>query len=96
MIVQCHLDKVKLIAVALSQNKKSVASLAQLSGTNGLMAKEIQTLESMFMQLVISERGGLLASIETKSTFVEEIKAKKLEGGDLHELRKKNSIGKCQ
>ncbi|WMV32330.1 hypothetical protein MTR67_025715 [Solanum verrucosum] len=54
-------------------------SLACLSVTNRPLAKEIQTWESKFMQLSISERGGVLASIEVRATFIEEIKAKQFE-----------------
>ena len=48
------------------------------------------------MQLGISENGGLLASIEAKSMFIEEIKANQFEDRDLNELRKMIAIGKSQ
>ena len=50
-------------------------SLAFLSGTKRHFAKEIEALNSKFMQLVISDRGELLASIKAKSMFIEKIKA---------------------
>ena len=71
-------------------------SLACLSVTKRPLAKEIQTLESKFMQLGISERGGVLASIKVRATFIEEIKAKQFEDENLNELRKKIVIGKTQ
>ncbi|WMV34016.1 hypothetical protein MTR67_027401 [Solanum verrucosum] len=46
--------------------------------------------------LGISERGGVLASIEVKATFIEEIKAKQFEDENLDELRKKTVNGKAQ
>ncbi|WMV26528.1 hypothetical protein MTR67_019913 [Solanum verrucosum] len=60
------------------------------------LAKEIQTLESKVMQLGISERGGVLASIEVRATFIEEIKAKQFDDENLEELRKKAAISKEQ
>ena len=53
-----------------------MGSLAHLSRTKLLFSREIQTLESMFVHLAISERGGLLDSNEAKSMFIEKIKAK--------------------
>ena len=60
------------------------------------MAKDIQTIESKFMQLVNSESGGLLASVEAKSLFIGEIKAKIFKEKDLDDLRTKISLGKSQ
>ncbi|XP_015073745.1 uncharacterized protein LOC107017951 [Solanum pennellii] len=44
----------------------------------------------------ISESGGLLASVEAKSMFIEEIKDKQFEDGELDEIRTKNATGKSQ
>ncbi|WMV29503.1 hypothetical protein MTR67_022888 [Solanum verrucosum] len=46
--------------------------------------------------LGISEKGGVLASIEVRATFIEEFKAKQFEDENLNELRKKTVIGKTQ
>ncbi|WMV29229.1 hypothetical protein MTR67_022614 [Solanum verrucosum] len=73
-----------------------MGSLACLSVSKRPLANEIQTLESKFMQLGISEKGGVLASIEVRATFIEEIKAKQFEDENLEELRKKTAIGKAQ
>ncbi|WMV09367.1 hypothetical protein MTR67_002752 [Solanum verrucosum] len=73
-----------------------MGSLACLRVVKRRLAKEIQTLVSNFMQLGISERGGVLASIVVRATFIEEIKAKKFEDENLEELRKKTAIGKAQ
>ncbi|WMV41139.1 hypothetical protein MTR67_034524 [Solanum verrucosum] len=64
-------------------------SLACLSVTKRPLAKEIQTLVSKFMQLGISEKGGVLASIEVRATFIKEIKVKQFEDENLNELKKK-------
>ncbi|WMV41305.1 hypothetical protein MTR67_034690 [Solanum verrucosum] len=46
--------------------------------------------------LGISEKGGVLASIEVRATFLEEIKAKQFENENLNELRKKTVSDKAQ
>ncbi|WMV33361.1 hypothetical protein MTR67_026746 [Solanum verrucosum] len=46
--------------------------------------------------LGISEKGGVLASIEVMATFIKEIKAKQFEDENLNELREKTVIGKAQ
>ncbi|WMV18766.1 hypothetical protein MTR67_012151 [Solanum verrucosum] len=48
------------------------------------------------LALPVEERGGVLANIEVKSTFIEKIKAKQFENANLEELRKKTMIGKAQ
>ncbi|WMV54838.1 hypothetical protein MTR67_048223 [Solanum verrucosum] len=47
-------------------------------------------------QLGISEKGGVLARIGVRLTFIEEINAKQFEDKDLKELRKKTLSGKAQ
>ncbi|WMV09857.1 hypothetical protein MTR67_003242 [Solanum verrucosum] len=46
--------------------------------------------------LGISEKGGILASIKVRPTFIEEIKAKQFEDENSNELRKKTVSGKAQ
>ncbi|KAH0728169.1 hypothetical protein KY284_004034 [Solanum tuberosum] len=46
--------------------------------------------------LGISKRGGVLANIEVRATFIEEIKDKQFENENLEELRKNIVIGKAQ
>jgi len=46
--------------------------------------------------LGISEKSRVLASIEVRPTFIEEIKAKWFEDENLNELRKKTVSGKAQ
>ncbi|KAH0658132.1 hypothetical protein KY289_026880 [Solanum tuberosum] len=94
--IQYHSGKVNVVADVLSRKAVSIGSLACLSVSKRPLAKEIQTLESKFMQLGITERGGALASIEVRATFIEEIKAKQFEDENLEELRKKTAIGKAQ
>ncbi|WMV41691.1 hypothetical protein MTR67_035076 [Solanum verrucosum] len=84
--IQYHSGKANVVADALSRKAVSMGSLACLSVTKRPLAKEIQTLEFKFMQLGISERGGMLASIEVRVTFIEEIKAKKFEDENLERM----------
>ncbi|WMV29856.1 hypothetical protein MTR67_023241 [Solanum verrucosum] len=44
----------------------------------------------------ISEKGGVLASIDVRDTFIEEIEAKQFEDENLYELRNKTLSGKAQ
>ncbi|KAH0678812.1 hypothetical protein KY284_019897 [Solanum tuberosum] len=90
--IQYHSGKANLMADSLSRKAVSMGSLACLSVAKRPLAKKIQTLESKFMQLGISERGGVLASIEVRATFIEEIKAKQFEDENFEELRKKTGL----
>ncbi|WMV49629.1 hypothetical protein MTR67_043014 [Solanum verrucosum] len=74
--VKCeyHPGKANVVADALIKKVVSMDSLACLGGGGGTkrpLANEIQHLESKFMQLGISEKGGVLASIEVRATFIE-------------------------
>ncbi|WMV23973.1 hypothetical protein MTR67_017358 [Solanum verrucosum] len=93
---QYHPGKANVVADALSRKTVSMDSLACFGVTKRPLVKEIQHLESKFMRLGISEKGGVLASIEVRAAFVEEIKDKQFEDENLNELRKKMVIGKAQ
>lgn len=67
---QYHPCKENFVAHTMNRKAISMGSLAHFSGTKQLLAKEIQTLEFKFVQFGVSERGGLLASIETKSIII--------------------------
>ncbi|WMV40988.1 hypothetical protein MTR67_034373 [Solanum verrucosum] len=77
--IQYYPGKANMLANALSRTAVTMGSLACLIITKRPFAKEIHTLESKFMQLGNSERGGVLASIHVRVTFIEEIKAKQFE-----------------
>ncbi|WMV14704.1 hypothetical protein MTR67_008089 [Solanum verrucosum] len=94
--IQYHPRKANVVTDALSRKTVSMGSLACLSVTKRPLAKEIQTLKSKCMQLGISERGGVIAIIEVRATFIEEIKAKQFEDENLNELKIKIAIGKAQ
>ncbi|WMV45212.1 hypothetical protein MTR67_038597 [Solanum verrucosum] len=71
-----RLGKAIVVADALSRKTVSMSSLACLDVSKRPLAKEIQTLESKSMQLGLSKKSGVLASIEISPTFIEKIKAK--------------------
>lgn len=70
--------------------------LACFSVTKRPLVKEILTLEYKCMQLGISEKEGVLLSIEVRDTFMEEIKTKQYEDRNFNELQKKSVICKTQ
>ena len=76
--IQYHPGKANVVADTLSQ-KAANMSLAYLSVSKWLLAKEIQTLEYKFKQYGILERGGLLDSNEVRDTLLADIKAKEFE-----------------
>ncbi|WMV09841.1 hypothetical protein MTR67_003226 [Solanum verrucosum] len=52
--------------------------------------------DALSRKAVSMEKGGVLASIEVRATFIEEIKAKQFEDENLNEIRKKIVIGNAQ
>ncbi|WMV49749.1 hypothetical protein MTR67_043134 [Solanum verrucosum] len=94
--IQYHPGKANVVADTLSRKVVSIGSLACLSVTKRPLTKEIQTLESKFMQLGMSDKGGVLASIEVRATFIEGLKAKQFEDENLEDLRKKTVSSKAQ
>ncbi|WMV18244.1 hypothetical protein MTR67_011629, partial [Solanum verrucosum] len=86
--IQYHPGKVNVVVDALSRKTVSMGSLPCLSVSKRPLDKEIQTLKFKFMQLGISEKGGVLASIVLRATLFED--------ENLNELRKNTVIGKTQ
>ncbi|XP_047260268.1 uncharacterized protein LOC124893256 [Capsicum annuum] len=66
-----------------------MVSLSFLKMSRRPLAREFQTLASQSMQFGISDKDGVLASVEVKSTFVEKIKAKQFEDKKLNTLQNK-------
>ena len=60
--IQYQPGKVNVLEDTFSQKEMTMGSLAYLSGTKWFFAEEIQTLESKFMRLGMSERCGVLAN----------------------------------
>ena len=71
-----HLGKVNVVADALSRKAGSMGSLAHLQVSRHPLAREVQTLANDFMRLEVLEKGGFLASVEARSSFLDNIKGK--------------------
>ena len=50
--------------------------LAHLQVSRCSLAREVQTLANDFMRLEVNEKGGFLASVEARSSFLDKIKGK--------------------
>ena len=51
------------------------------------MAREVQTLANDLMRLEVNEKGGFLASVEARSSFLEKIKRKQFDDEKLSRIR---------
>ncbi|WMV55632.1 hypothetical protein MTR67_049017, partial [Solanum verrucosum] len=94
--IQYHSGKANMVVDTLRRKAVSMSSLVCLGVTKRPLANKFEHLESKFMQLGFSEKGRVLASIEIRATFLEEIKAKQFKDENLNELRKKTICGKAQ
>ena len=64
-----HPGKVNVVADALSRKAGSMGSLAHLQVSRRPLAREVQTPANGLMRLEVNEKGGLLASVESRSSF---------------------------
>ena len=71
-----HPGKANVVADALSQKAGSMGSLAHLQVSRRPLAREVQTLANDFMRLEVNEKGGFLACVEARSSFLDQIKGK--------------------
>ena len=72
-----HPGKANVVADALSRKAGSIGSLAHLQVSRRPLAREVQTLANDFMRLKVLEKGGFLASVEARSSFIDNIKGNK-------------------
>ncbi|XP_055803446.1 uncharacterized protein LOC129872496 [Solanum dulcamara] len=75
--------------------KEFIEGIAKIVDIMGVSPVEKAQLADYQFKLGISKKGGVLASIEVRSTLIEEIKAKQFEDESLNELRKKTVFGKA-
>ena len=71
-----HPGKAIVVADALSRKVGSMGNLTHLHVSRRPLAKEVQTLANDFMRLEVLEKGGCLARVEARSSFLEKIKGK--------------------
>ncbi|XP_055830927.1 uncharacterized protein LOC129899957 [Solanum dulcamara] len=93
--IQYHSCKANVVANRLNCKLVSMGSLACLGTLKRPLAREIQALEGRFMRLGISEKGGIMAGVDLRPTFIEEIKINQFEDVYLNEIRGKVLIAKA-
>ena len=71
-----HPGYATIVADALSRKAGSMGSLAHLQVSRRPQVEEVQTLANDFMRLDVNEKGGFLACVEARSSFLDKIKGK--------------------
>ena len=84
-----HPGKANIVADALSRKAGSMGSLAHLQVSRRPLAREVQILANDLMRLEVNEKGGLLASAESRSSFLDKIKGKQFEDEKLSRIQDK-------
>ena len=84
-----HPGKANVVADALSRKAGSMGSLAHLQASRRPLAREVQTLANDLMRLAVNERGGLLASVESRSSFLDKNKGRQSDDEKLHRIQDK-------
>ena len=64
-----------------------MGSLANLQVSRRPLAREVQTLNNDLMRLEVNEKGGFLASVEARSSFLDNIKEKQFDDEKLSGIR---------
>ena len=82
-----HPGKANVVADALSRKAGSMGSLAHLQVSRRPLAREIQTLANDSMRLEVLEKGGLLACVEARSSFLDKIKGRQFANEKLSRIR---------
>ena len=82
-----HSGKANVEADALSRKAGSMVSQAHLQVSRRPLAREVQTLANDFMRLEVLEKGGFLASVEAKSSFLDQIKGNQFADENVSRIR---------
>ena len=90
-----HPGKANAVADALSRKVGSMGSL-DLQASRRPLAREVQTLANDFMRLEVNEKGGLLACMEARSSFLDKIKGKQFTDEKLIRIRDKVLQGEAK
>ena len=91
-----HPEKANVMADALSRKAGSMGSLAHLQVSRRPLAREVQTLANNFMRLEVNEKGGFLACVEARSSFLDKIKGKHFNDEKLIRIRDKVLRGEAK
>ena len=84
-----HPGKANVVADALSRKAGSMGSLAHLKVSRRPLSREVQTLANNFMRLEVNEKGGFLACVEARSSFLDKIKGKQFNDEKVFRIRDK-------
>ena len=91
-----HPGKTNVVANALSRKAGSMGSLAHLQVSRRPLAREVQTLANDFVRLEVNEKGGFLACMEARSSFLDKIKGKQFTDEKLVRVRDKVLRGEAK
>ena len=71
-----HPEKANVLEDALSKKVWSMGSVAHLQVSRRPLSREVWTLANDFMRLEVLEKGGILACVEARSSFLDQSKRK--------------------
>ena len=91
-----HPGKANVVADALSRKAGSMGSLAHLQASRRPLAREVQILANDLMRLEVNEKGGFLACVEARSSFLDKIKGKQFNDEKLIRIRDKVLQGEAK
>ena len=91
-----HPGKANDVADALCRKAGSMGSLAHLQASRCPLAREVQILANDLMRLEVIEKGGLLACVEARSSFLDKIKGKQFNDEKLIRIRDKVLQGEAK
>ena len=73
-----------------------MGSLAHLQASRRPLAREVQILANDLMRLEVNEKGGFLAFVEARSSFLDKIKGKQFNDEKLIRIRDKVLRGEAK
>ena len=82
-----HPEKANVVPDALSRKAGSMGSLAHLQVLRRPLAREVQILANDLMRLEINKKGGFLACVEARSSFLDKIKERQFADEKLSRIR---------
>ena len=91
-----HPGKANVVADALSRRAGSMGIIAHLQVSRRPLVREVQTQANNFMRLEVNEKGGFLASVEARSSFLDKIKGKQFTDEKLIWIRDKVLRGEAK
>ena len=91
-----HPGKANVVADALSRKAGSMGSLAHLEVSRCPLDRKAQTMANDLMRLEINEKGGFLACVEARSSFLDKIKGKQFNDEKLIRIQDKVSRGEAK